>query len=136
MYDRYLKGQIAVLKVQTRAAEKGFTVSVPTTESRYDLLVDDGKRIWRAQVKYAGREQQSTSGSVELDLRKETRNNGKKRTYSKSEIDVVLVYVPQIDEVLWLGSDIFDGVKSLTFRFEKPKNNQASRLRMAKDFVW
>jgi hypothetical protein len=134
MFEKYKKGQEAVLRVQLRAAQLGMIVSMPTTEERYDLLLDDGKRIYRVQVKYTSR--QVANGSVELDLRKETRSNGKKRAYSAKEIDLVLVYVPQIDGILWLESKVFADCRSLTFRFEESRNRQKKKVRMTKDFVW
>ena len=47
------KAEIAMAKVRLRAAEKGIAISVPTSDSvRYDLIVDEGARLYRAQVKY------------------------------------------------------------------------------------
>lgn len=134
MFDKYKKGQLAVLKAQIRANEKGFLVSFPTIEARYDMLLDDGKRIYKTQVKYVGYVDSRTNGSVMLDLRKETRGNGRSRIYTKKEIDVVLAYVPQVDKVLWIKD--FEGRQTMSFRFEQPKNKQKSRIRMIDDYVW
>lgn len=44
------KAEIAMAKVRMRAAERGIPVSVPTTDSvRYDLVIDDGGRLYRVQ---------------------------------------------------------------------------------------
>lgn len=133
MYDKYRKGQEAVLRVQLRAAEKGWVVAMPTTEARYDMVLDDGARLYRAQIKYAARQEPRNPGSVTVDLRKETRNNGKKRTYSKEEIDVLLVFVPQIGQVLWVPPELFDGMGSLSFHL-KPDGRKGCR--QASDFCW
>ena len=37
VFKTYRKGQIAELRVELRAVEKGYIVSRPTTEARYDV---------------------------------------------------------------------------------------------------
>ena len=45
------KGIIAQLKAELRANELGFIVSKPTTENcRYDMIIDDGKKLNRIQT--------------------------------------------------------------------------------------
>ena len=123
-----------MLEVQLRAAELGALVSLPTIEARYDLVIDFEGRLYRAQVKYA--DDMTNSNSVILDLRKETRGDGKKKVYTKEEIDVLLVYVPKADEVLWIGPDKFDGRKSITLRFGPAGNGQTKGLHQVSDFKW
>lgn len=67
------KGQLAVSKAQVRAIELGYYVSVPLMDYRYDLVLDDGKKLWRVQVKYANRISTHTTGSVVVNLAYETR---------------------------------------------------------------
>jgi len=93
-------------------------------------------KIYRAQIKYANRKPSSAENSIILDLRNETRNNGKKKTYSKNEIDVILVYLPVLDKILWVKPELFHNAESLTFRLEEPKNGQKKNIRMAKDYIW
>ena len=132
MFDSYRKGEIGKLKVQLRATELGFLVSIPAVEGRYDLVFDDGKRMYRVQVKYC--DKRSTEGSVELDLRKQCRGQGKRKAYTGGEIDVVVVYLPVTNKCYWFDTGQFDGVKSLTIRFDTPKNGRSKGLRFAKDF--
>jgi hypothetical protein len=54
-YSTAQKGELALLHVLQRAVENGWIVSRPTRDCRYDLVLDDGDRLYRAQVKYAGR---------------------------------------------------------------------------------
>ena len=50
------KSEIAVLKLELRANQKGYFVSLPKNQSsRYDLIIDDGKKLYRTQVKYLNR---------------------------------------------------------------------------------
>lgn len=137
MYITYKKGQEAVLAVQRRALQRDCVICFPTTESRFDAVVvtPDGKCL-KAQIKYADQENKSAQGSIVLDLRKETRNDGKKKTYSDKEIDILLVYLPVVDEVLWFGPEQFGGKQSLTIRYEPPKNGYVTNVTLHKNFIW
>ena len=134
MWHTYQKGEVAHLRVQLRAAEKGIVVSRPIIECRYDLVLDVGGRLYRAQVKYA--DWRSETGGVYLDLRKQTRNVGPRRPYLVNEIDVLLVYLPKVDAVLWLDAQVWAGKDSLTFRISPTKNKQRAHVRDYKDFIW
>lgn len=131
-------GEYAIAKVLLRAIEKGVTVFKPIIECRVDLVLDDGFKLYRAQVKYAGRASpKQCRGAVPLGLRK-WRNGGRSVTlcYTASEIHVLLVYVRKIDKILWLGPEIFDGRKNLQIRLEPCQNNQMKGCLMAADYVW
>jgi hypothetical protein len=57
------KGDIAVAQAIATFTRLGFDVALPLTESApYDILVDDGRRIWRVQVRFTSRR--------EVDLRR------------------------------------------------------------------
>jgi hypothetical protein len=128
------KGQIAQLKVELRAAEKGFVASKPTTDARYDLVIDENGELKRAQVKYAGR---SFKGKVALQLQRKTSSKtSSKRSYSKDEIDLVLLYVPRTDAIYALPPSVFDGKSEVFLRFEKTLNNQKLGVLLLEDFRW
>jgi hypothetical protein len=133
MYSSFAKGQQAQLMVELWALEKGIIVSKPTVEARYDLVLDDHGVFSRAQVKYAGIEH---GGAVQVDLRKETRGNGKKKVYTANEVDCIIVYVPKIKDVFYLSASLFDGRKSLSLRIEPCKNHQTKGVVLAKDLRW
>jgi hypothetical protein len=49
------KGDIATAQAVATFTARGYDVSIPLTESAaYDLVVDDGERLFRVQCKYAG----------------------------------------------------------------------------------
>jgi len=54
-YSTAQKGEIAMLRVLQRAVERGWLATRPTRDYRYDLVLDDGERVYRVQVKYAAR---------------------------------------------------------------------------------
>ena len=113
--------------------EKEVVVSKPTVEARYDLVLDDHGKLSRVQVKYAGDER---GGAVNVDLRKETRNNGQKRVYTSDEVDAILLYVPKIDRVLWLGADLFHNRKSISIRLTPTVNGQKQGIIFAESLGW
>lgn len=73
----HFSGYVGEQKVASEALKRGYIVSKPVVESRYDLLIDNGKEIKRVQVKYSGWEKQS--GAYTITLKSECRNNGIKK---------------------------------------------------------
>ena len=136
MFINYSKGEIARLKVLLRAAEKGILVSEPIVEARYDLVFDIDSKLYKIQVKYADHAPTKVSGSVQLDLRKNTRGNTNKRTYSKDEIDAVLVYLPAVDKIIWLGPELFHEKSTITLRYTATLSGQKQKLNLIEDLIW
>lgn len=132
------RGELASLKVQTRAIEKGYVVSKPLVSCRYDLVIDDRTKLLRAQVKYAGGQPwRGRTDVIALHLRK-WRNQGRSRipSYLNSEIDLLPVYVPTLDQVLAFGPEIFHERQDLQIRLKPARNNQRKGCFLAADFVW
>ena len=97
------KGQIAQLKVELRAAQLDYSISRPSTDCQYDLIVDTGKLI-RAQIKYCDRKASKSKHNLELKLD----NKKSKRLYYESQhIDAILVFVPKVDAVLFFNGNKF-----------------------------
>ncbi len=132
------KGEYALLKVKQLALERNICLSAPTMPNcRYDLIVDCGERLVRAQVKYADGKCSQTTGAVYLNLRKITRGNKPgKQFYTPKEVDVLIVYLPKIDKLLWFESPYFHNKQTIVIRFEPSKNNQAKGCLMAEDHFW
>jgi hypothetical protein len=124
------KGEIASLRVRIEAFKKGATVSLPSTPARYDLVLDYHGKLYRAQVKYADCKAVRAQGALQLDLRK------RKRLYTRDEIDVVLVYVPQIDKICWIPPELFHNRATLMLRLLPTRNGQKKGCVMAHDFIW
>lgn len=136
MHSTHRKGELGRLKVLTRAVELGYTVSVPTVETRYDLVIDDSKKLHRVQVKYADWKGSKVQNSVLVKFKTECRNNGFEKTYSADEIDAIVVYVPKTDKCYWIGPEIFAERKFISLRFAPSKNGQVKRTRLAEEFEW
>ncbi len=123
-------GEIACLKVRIEAIKKGIVVFQPPPYVRCDLLLDYQGKLYRAQVKYADAKSQNSQGAIRLDLRK------RKKCYTKDEIDVVLVYIPQIDKICWFPPEVFHNKVGLQLRLLPAKNGQKNGCRMVDDFLW
>lgn len=133
------KGEVAQLRAELRAVEKGWIFSRTEAHARYDLVLDDGKRLYRVQVKYCDHESSHSTGSVSVGLTKLTGYNKRgsvARTYKKSEVDALIVYLPKTQKLCWFNVDVFDNRPSFSIRYAPPKNGQKTRLRMAEDFEW
>ena len=133
MYITHKKGEIAHLQIQMEAVQRGFIVSKPTTEARYDLILDNGTKLLKTQVKYAS---DLRNNAVRVDFRRETRNNGNKKTYHRKEIDIILVYIPQVNKIALINPDLFEERQCLHLRIVPPKNNQKKDILYLKDVIW
>lgn len=128
------KGELAELEVQKRSVELGYTVSKPTIPARYDLIIDDGVKLQRAQIKYCdATDLRRPTGHVKLGLVKTHKNT--KLRYTSDEIDVVLAYLPSVDKIIKLEADMFHNKQVVYIRTEKPKNNQ-KKFNWYEDFIW
>ena len=129
------KAEIATLKVTLRAIEKGAVVLRPVMEAlRYDLVLDYEGRLYRVQVKYA--DGSSQRGAVFVRLTSSSYGRIRFKGYTAKEVDVVLVYVPKIEKILWLDPECFDGKANLNFRLQPAGNNQQKGCRSVDDYIW
>ena len=132
-HDSHGKGLMGELSVAQKAIEKGMTVSKPLGEARYDLILDDGKKLYRAQVKYCDR---SRNGAIEIPLRRQCHNNGYSKVYTSDEIDVVIVFFPSVNKFCWIEKEIFNGKTSLSIRENSPVKKTAKKFHLLNEFIW
>ena len=130
-----MKGQLAVSKAELRAVELGYVPSRPLFDSRYDMIIDDRKKLQRVQVKYANGKPSNTEGAVVVKLEYNDRTNHS-YTYNITEVDALVVYIPRIDKLCWLPPRVYAGKKRLSIRIEPPKNGQRVGLVLASDYFW
>jgi hypothetical protein len=129
------KGAIAQLKVELRAAERGFVLSKPCVDVRYDYILDDGRRLEKVQVKYGGGSVSRSSGVVAVSLRG-WKGKEYSRVYCEDEVDALLVYVPKIDKILKFSAPLFCGKANLYVRLEPALNSQVKGTLLAQDYLW
>lgn len=130
------KADIARLKVEMRALELNVICSRPVVEgTRYDLILDTGERLYRAQVKYGNGRSSTSEGVVEVNLRKEIKKE-KNCPYLKDEIDALLIYLPIVDKICWFGPEIFHAKGTLSIRIAPTKNGQVKHCLPAEKYFW
>jgi hypothetical protein len=132
-YSTAQKGELALLQVLQRAVEKGWVASRPTRDCRYDLVLDDGERLLRVQVKYAGRQPWDCQGVVSLDF---TKGGQRNRTYLEKEIDAVVAYVAPANVLVWLGPEHFHGRRAIHLRYAATLSGQKAGCLMIDHLVW
>lgn len=130
------KGQLAVSKAEVRAMEKGLIPSRPLMDCRYDMIVDDGSKLWRVQVKYANGKPSNTEGAVIAKLSYETRGRRHVYTYHNNEIDALVVYIPKLDKLCWFPVELCEGKHTLSVRIKNTDNNQYRKVIYAHDYFW
>jgi len=130
-----VKGQLAVSKAEIRAYELGFVPCRPLFDTRYDLIIDDFKSLRRIQVKYADAVPSSGPGTVSVKLEYIDRQK-KFHTYSRQEVDALIVYIPKIDKLCYFPLKVFEGKRRLSVRLEQAKSGQSKRIIYAKDYFW
>lgn len=124
MHHTKTVGDIAELKAAARYIEKGYIVSRPLTEhARYDLLIDDTKKISRVQVKARSMK----NGA--LCIQKYTSNS----SYEEGDFDILVVYC--IDTGVLAALSWEELTKNdIMLRIEPTKNNQTKNVRFFEDY--
>lgn len=130
-----MKGQLAVSKVELRALELGIIPSRPLFDTRYDLILDDFKKLIRVQVKYANGTPSKSTGSVIVKLEYEDRVGGS-FSYQENEVDALIVYIPLIDKLCLFPPKLFTGKKKMYIRLEDSRNNQKRGIIRVQDYLW
>jgi len=128
--SQVFKGQIAQLKVEQRCAELSYAVSIPTTPERYDLIIDINGNMHRTQIKYADAPGKNR-GSVRIMC-----GAVKNKPYTRAAIDIMVVYVPVMDRVLWLPAEIWEDKRSITLRYMMRKGSAGRPSINAWEYIW
>lgn len=130
-----MKGEMACLKLELRACEKGAIVSKPIIECDYDRIVDYNGKLYKVQVKWTNSKCTNTDGAVAVKLTRGARNNNI-RSYTSSEIDAVVAYLPKTDKLYWLPPKVFSGKKTVNLRLVNSKNCQSIGCILASEYEW
>lgn len=111
------KSEIAVLNVELEANKKGYSVSLPKNQAaRYDLIIDDGIKLYKVQVKYLNR----AAGKNCVELKLEDKRYKNRKCYTSFEIDLMLVYIERIDKILAFGPKLFENKKTIRVNLVNP----------------
>jgi len=89
-------------------SKKGYVVSVPLVDAQaYDLIVDDGNRLLKVQVKTTGRKNKSgTSYIVKLDTVWTNATSNMRKNFDNTKVDYIYVYTLDGNEFLIPSNEI------------------------------
>ncbi|HTW85023.1 MAG TPA: group I intron-associated PD-(D/E)XK endonuclease [Candidatus Sulfotelmatobacter sp.] len=123
-------GDISEARVLTALMEAGYVVSRPFGENqRYDLVIDDGQRLYRVQVKTGRLRGAVIAYSCSSS---HAHRNGVQRPYF-GEIDYLAVYCPQTRKVYLLPEQEFVATAA-HLRVSPARNNMVKGIRWASRF--
>ena len=123
---RKQRGEMAEAAFLAKAAALGFRVAKPWGESsRYDLIVDNGTRLLRVQVK-------SAHGAGEYGGYTFHAHGNTSRAYKASEIDVLAAYVVPVEAWYLFPVEEFRKYKSMKlFPMSRRRRSKFEKFREA-----
>jgi hypothetical protein len=134
------KGDIGNLKIAADLAEKGLKVFIPLSEHlAFDLVAFDQDTgiFYKIQSKF----KKVALGKISVSLKTcyATKNGNVSRRYSNDAFDVLAVYCPDIDKVMYISNKEIENLKAVVcFRIDKPKTGVSGVLttvsRMVEDY--
>jgi PD-(D/E)XK endonuclease len=128
------KGDRTTLAVMLALQDVGYAILLPFGENtRYDLVIDDGKRLSRMQCKTGrlrgGRVLFNTCSCYGHHM-----NPGMSRRDYRGQIDYFAVHCPDTDGVYLIPIEAVPNKSGGSLRVEPPRNNQRQYVRWAADF--
>src|SRR4051794_3386553 len=122
------KGAIAEAAIAAEAIRLGFDVYRPVSEGgRYDLIIDAGPRLLRAQCKWAGLREDVLV--TRLSTSRLTPRGYLRTTYTAEEIDGVAAYCMALDLCVSLPIEELAGQSYLHLRIGPTRNGQRSGVK-------
>jgi hypothetical protein len=127
------KGAVAEAAITAAAIQLGLVVLRPLCEGgRYDLMFDMDPALLRVQCKLA----RLRPGVlyVGLQTNRYTPRGYVSTSYAATEIDVVAAYSPYLNSCFLIPIDEAAGRRAIHLRLDPTKNNQADRIKWARDY--
>lgn len=129
------KGDLAELKVAVDLVAQGYRVLFPFGEDHdYDLVIDDGARLQRVQVKYT----RAADGVITARCASHSLTNGKVRVtkqYTAAMIEWLAVYDAISERCFYVPAiALGTGRGQLRLRVAPTRNSQRARIRWAEDY--
>ncbi len=128
------KGDRSTLAIMAALREAGFAISVPFGENtRYDLVVDDGVRLFRVQCKTG----HLFKGAVRFPTCScygHHRNPSAAARDYHGQVDYFAVYCVETAVVYLVPIDDLHVRRLGSLRVDPPRNNQRVRIRFAAEY--
>lgn len=128
------KGGLGEARFIHEYTKKGWKVSIPLGhDAAYDLIVDDGEKLHRVQVKSV-----ESTEDVVLIRTERTYTSGNRivsRRYAQTDFDLLAVYDRRMDACYTLPVWMVADKSAISLRLTPPRNNQKKGVLFAGDFV-
>ena len=123
------KGEVSEGHVVAHLLKLGYSVSIPFGDNqRYDLIYDDGSRLWRVQVKTA----RLHRGCLVFSTASVNGFTGKKTSY-RGQIDLFMAYSPHTERVYRVPVDEA-GLTEVSLRVEPARGGPLTTIRWASNY--
>lgn len=121
------KGDVGEAAFALAAAKRGYWTAKMPQDCPYDFVLDkkNGASPLRVQVKYRS---MSSTGTVGVKIVQKHHSN--RQTYNSQNIDLIAVYVPELDKVFLIPIQEVSNVDGVTLRCVPSKTNQSKTIRM------
>lgn len=132
--EQIRKGISTELRSIIYFTEKGWMCSIPYGNSgRYDLLVDNGKRIYKIQCKTAHK---NDNDSYSVNTSNSAIKAGGKVTkyYTKDQIDFIITFIE--NQAVFIPVEMIEKSRSKVFRIELPKYGSKSTCNLIQDYTF
>jgi PD-(D/E)XK endonuclease len=127
------KGAVAEAAIAAMAIRLALVVLRPLCEGgRYDLAIDIGERLLRVQCKWAS--QRGSVLTVHCTTCRHTPSGYLRTTYRAGEVDAIGIYSPDTDSCYLVPIEQVEGCSAISLRLHPTRNNQAQRVRWARDY--
>lgn len=127
------KGAVAEAEIATTAIRLGLVVLQPIGDgSRYDLVIDTGRRLLRIQCKWGSRQGEVITAHCRTS--RHTPGGFRHTTYSADEVDAIAVYSPDTDRCYLIPVQEVEGCAMISLRLGPTRNNQSVNVRWASDY--
>lgn len=124
------KGELSEAIILAQLMKLGWAVSLPFgNNQRYDMILDSGETLIKAQCK-TGRLQ---GGCVCFAVSSANGFTHERKSYH-GEVEVILVYSPDLDTVYWVPINIV-GTNECRLRVERTKGRATNGIKWASEYV-
>jgi len=127
-------GNLGEVKVLCKLIELGYNVSIPYGDNTpYDLIIEKDCKLYKIQIKAST---QTSEGKTTFELSGRRRNSTgqKTSTYTNQDVDYYALYSIVRDKI-YLVSFKDASSNSINIRFENPKNNNFTNVKMENDYL-
>ena len=126
------KGALAEAAIIHEAAKLGIPVLRPTTDERYDIVLDLRGRFVRVQCKWAALQGEVVAFPCRSCRR--AREGLRHRSYSSDEIDAFAAYCADLDRCFFIPMHVAQRRLAIQLRISPTRNNQRVGVNWADDF--